>query len=408
MKKKTKVKIIILGIIILIILILYLSGLLIHAPIIHVKNILPERCNQYVTNYNGTYYYYSSEPESGIYKLNDNGEPTFICKTNEISAITCNDNFIYYYSFGILYQITVDGELQQKTSNDNFIEYLYASNDILYCNTGGSVFLFNANNISKQLDPSNYFNTEDIGCGEVSNTYKTYYQIHKRENVSIAGIENDFPDLCEDEIPGVLIDNKSSNTLAIDLGHQIFGYKDGTLYKYTGFGNVMKITESGASDLNMFSSSSVNLDNVRIINDNIVAIGRNYKIEGKLLIKTLLFIRNFPESIRIKKGTPTLHQPDHELIYHGYDNIYIGDINSGEITKLIKTRKGERVIYTDLEKALKYYKGEIYTYNIDNWKVVKKEDASYIKNNGLYEFITCGKKIFVYQDKKIINIIDIT
>ena len=78
-----------------------------------------------------------------------------------------------------------------------------------------------------------------------------------------------------------------------------------------------------------------------------------------------------------------------------------------KVENQVKTRQFERVIYADTEKAMTYYNGKILTYNINDWKVIKKQDASYIKNNGSYDFETCGEKIFVYQDDKVIKIIDI-
>ena len=56
-----------------------------------------------------------------------------------------------------------------------------------------------------------------------------------------------------------------------------------------------------------------------------------------------------------------------------------------------------------------YYKGHYLTYDLNNWKVIRKQDADEIKNGGSYTFETCGDYIFVFDDDSgdLLNMISI-
>ena len=70
-----------------------------------------------------------------------------------------------------------------------------------------------------------------------------------------------------------------------------------------------------------------------------------------------------------------------------------------------KTKTFERIIYADSEKAITYYDGEYLTYSLEDWKVIDKQDADDIKDDGSYFFEACGEYIFVFDNKtdKLIN-----
>lgn len=92
-----------------------------------------------------------------------------------------------------------------------------------------------------------------------------------------------------------------------------------------------------------------------------------------------------------------------------YDIYALTDLKSGKITNQHKTRKYERIIYADTQKAITYYRGNYITYSTDNWKEVKSQKADEIKKDGNYFFDTCGDYIFVFDDDtgKLLNKISI-
>ncbi|WP_297960869.1 hypothetical protein [uncultured Ruminococcus sp.] len=94
---------------------------------------------------------------------------------------------------------------------------------------------------------------------------------------------------------------------------------------------------------------------------------------------------------------------------HISDIIAVIDANDMRIEKEYKTKKGERILYADTEKAVTYYRGKYITYSTKNWKKIDSHKASEIKKDGSYTFETCGNYIFVFDDNtgKVINKISI-
>lgn len=88
----------------------------------------------------------------------------------------------------------------------------------------------------------------------------------------------------------------------------------------------------------------------------------------------------------------------YSLDLHKYDIYVLTDLKSGKITNQHKTRKYERIIYADAEKAITYYGGKYITYSTDNWKEIESQKADEIKENGSYFFDTCGDHVFVFDD----------
>lgn len=97
------------------------------------------------------------------------------------------------------------------------------------------------------------------------------------------------------------------------------------------------------------------------------------------------------------------------LELHKYDIYALTDLKSGKITNQHKTRKYERIIYADTQKAITYYRGNYITYSTDKWKEIKSQKAYEIKKDGSYFFDTCGDYVFVFDDDtgKLLNKISI-
>ena len=106
-------------------------------------------------------------------------------------------------------------------------------------------------------------------------------------------------------------------------------------------------------------------------------------------------------------GQKTIHNSTdlNELIKHESDCLFKYDTKTLEKTFEHKTRKYERIIYADSEKAITYYDGEYLTYSLEDCKVIDKQNADEIKDGGSYFFEACGEYLFVFDDKtdKLIN-----
>lgn len=99
-----------------------------------------------------------------------------------------------------------------------------------------------------------------------------------------------------------------------------------------------------------------------------------------------------------------------QLKYHIEDSVLIIDTDSLEIEKRHDTKKYERILYADTEKAITYYKGNYCTYSMSDWELLEKQSAREIKNGGSYSFEVCGDLLFVFDEEssELVNTIDIT
>ena len=82
---------------------------------------------------------------------------------------------------------------------------------------------------------------------------------------------------------------------------------------------------------------------------------------------------------------------------HKHDVLCVFDISKRELQAKYKTRKHERVIYADFEKAITYYDGEYYFRSLDDWSITSEIPAEEIKEGGDYTFDSCGDYIFVFN-----------
>ena len=84
----------------------------------------------------------------------------------------------------------------------------------------------------------------------------------------------------------------------------------------------------------------------------------------------------------------------------GHYNDYITVISKETFKKTAehKTRKHERILYYDSQKAITFYDGYYITYSVDDWKETSKKKATEIKKGGKYTFEACGEYLFVFDD----------
>jgi len=95
------------------------------------------------------------------------------------------------------------------------------------------------------------------------------------------------------------------------------------------------------------------------------------------------------------------------LSEHRKDTLLVIDEENKKLIEKIETKRYERLVYADSLKAITYYEGELYTYDVENWMVTKRTDGSFIKKNEEYFFETCHDKLFVYENDKLIEVLDL-
>ncbi|MBE6843120.1 MAG: hypothetical protein E7510_09880 [Ruminococcus sp.] len=86
-----------------------------------------------------------------------------------------------------------------------------------------------------------------------------------------------------------------------------------------------------------------------------------------------------------------------EMKNHDGDVLSVFDIVNEKYTYVYKTKKFERVLYSDTQKAITYYDHSYYTYSLEDWTVINTMPANEIHEGGSYVFDTCGEYIFVFD-----------
>ncbi|MCR5601275.1 MAG: hypothetical protein K6G33_11110 [Ruminococcus sp.] len=95
--------------------------------------------------------------------------------------------------------------------------------------------------------------------------------------------------------------------------------------------------------------------------------------------------------------------------YHQSDIVAVINSDDMKIEKRHETKKGERILYADSEKAVTYYHGKYITRSLKDWKKLNSQKASEIKKYGKYSFDACGDYVFVFDENtgKLLNKIPI-
>ena len=102
--------------------------------------------------------------------------------------------------------------------------------------------------------------------------------------------------------------------------------------------------------------------------------------------------------IAASRSVPTHHVPPfEEMRRHDGDVLSVFDIVNEKYTYVYKTKKFERVLYSDTQKAITYYDHSYYTYSLEDWTVINTMPANEIHEGGSYVFDTCGEYIFVFD-----------
>ena len=94
---------------------------------------------------------------------------------------------------------------------------------------------------------------------------------------------------------------------------------------------------------------------------------------------------------------PDMEVYNGKLKTHSGEILFYIDSETFEETNSFETKKRERILFADNDIILTYYNGKYRTYDANTKKVIKKQSAKEIKNNGSYTFETCGDYVFVFD-----------
>lgn len=111
-------------------------------------------------------------------------------------------------------------------------------------------------------------------------------------------------------------------------------------------------------------------------------------------------MKEFDKNKLVYVGTHTKDNPYNELSwqkYHISDCIEVINKENMSVEKRFDSKKYERILYADLDKAITFYKESYVVHNMDDWSVIEKMPADEIKKGGTYTFEQCGEYIFVFD-----------
>ena len=328
---------------------------------------------------------YIYQDYDGIYKIaNDKQEKIFHTEGN--TYITAYNNTIIVRSelSGDLYQVGLDGIVLKQVAFSGVCDSMYAVNNILYC-TNRNARLVKAYDILQDFR-------------EIPMDYNF--------NVSQFVIKKPYSDeewfAYEDETSTILSTRTPHETLAEvyftifqkDIFQPVFQFgENADFYYHYELTKLSNLSLSDGAiiqyDINQQNRSYSALDLYRFQIDK-----ENIVIEDQVIVA---IVRNWFTS---KIGcSPKLSE-------HKKDTLLIIKKEDKKVLHRIDTRKGERLLYADSKSAITYYKGKLYTYDVDSWKITKTTDASFITKNNEYYFETCHDKLFVYENDKMIKIYD--
>lgn len=132
----------------------------------------------------------------------------------------------------------------------------------------------------------------------------------------------------------------------------------------------------------------------------------NFENSGDVSFSSAKINKNYVISLGMKTNGSDIEHSD-KLKDHCKDVIEITDTD-GNFIEVRETKKYERIIFYDNEKAITYYNGEYRTYDLNDWRLIGKQPADGIENGGSYTFESCGGCVFVFDDLgELVDSIDV-
>lgn len=304
-----------------------------------------------ICEFDNTYYYTG---EKGIYSNNN-----CVFSTEEDPLIYANDSTLFVYANGEItkYDRSLSPICKYKLPTE-VTKFAVSDNEIFCIDSDDKYYVLdittlkNKNTVKTEKINDNiiYHYTDFSICEDLTN----YSMSSFFDNKSISSVKDhskQFVYLSEN----CLIQTSKTNTNTINLYKTMLydSVNNSTIDFPTGYGIVSLFPE----------------------NNDLIFVGSEYPLDPHL---------DFEFS--------------HDLKYHQSDCIVIIDIDSFKIINKWFTKKGEKIIYADGNKAVTYYNGEYLTYSLDKWEIIDSRSTDKIQSGGSYLFKACGNYVFVFDN----------
>lgn len=332
--------------------------------------ILGTLCNKYISDVSLNANFKIINLENHVAHLNDNyyytcGSVVFnqdkqqvLTQKSEDILISATDDLLYVYDKDEILKYSDDLSLLSKTDFDYDIQAFSIFDNYIVCiDTKNDIMVF---------DCDSYSLLDKLEIKELNDMEKI-----KADNTKLT--------ICKDEYPlSILIFNEDKS----------FNFRD----KYGRYfwpsqssdGYVSSFFNTNCSSYEKFDYS--NKSRIKILD-----LPKYYQP---------IKMKEFGDNKLIYAGTYTKDNPHAELSwqkYHISDCIEVINKENMSVEKRFDSKKYERILYADLDKAITFYKESYVVHNMDDWSVTEKMSADEIKKGGTYTFEQCGEYIFVFD-----------
>ena len=274
--------------------------------------------------------------------------------------IYANNNAIFVYADGVISEYDANFSIiSEYTLSYEITIFAVSDNELIYLSPDMSCHVLELST-GDEKEPINKLSLSD----EIEVLSYQEYKVCRSNNDSIAIFLNN-------KLIYSQVKNYAKNFVYLDNDKIIYTSKTNTstinLYSYVLTNNALSKYLDLPADFGIITFLNSN--------DSLIFIGTEYPTDPSLGL-----------------------QDGNKLVNHKSDCIVFMEKNDLNSKVEHFTKKSEKTIYADSEKAITYYKGKYLTYSLDGWKVTNKQSASEIKEGGSYNFVTCGDYIFVFDN----------
>ncbi len=379
---------------------------------------------------------------------------TFKTQDLLISAISCiKRKFIFVIfalvliTFGIflIYKIfeTVPSEIKVKKNSGEILklddEYFYCEGDKIKSCDDSSVLYDGNENVIAAASDKNMYVLDGMKISKITSEGKTVTE----KNLAVSSLENSCPQIYFfDDVVYISIDNyidkefifdEDLNIIDIDeLKRNSNHYEINRTNYFIVDNDDSFLTIAEYDDKSSFIALTNKSDGREIfstgrtvsIYDNCLFLyycnssHEKFDLNSQTIISSFENMNGFSYSsakinktyvisVGMKTNCSDIEYSD-QLRDHYKDIIEITDTDGNFIDKH-ETKKHERIIFYDNEKAVTYYNGKYRIYDLNDWHLICKQTADEIQNDGSYIFESCGDYVFVFDDNsgKLLNTINV-
>lgn len=274
-----------------------------------------------------------------------------------------------------------------------------------------NIFVLDGMKISKITADGKIVNEKDLN---VSSSVNSCPQIYFYDNMVYVSIDNciDKEYIYDEDLNTINIDELKSNSEHYEINSADYFIVDNgdsflTIVEYEDKSSFMTLTDrfdgreifSTGRTISIYDNylllyfCNSSHDKFDLNNRSIIS---SFENTDDVSFSSAKINKNYVISLGMKTNGSDIEYSD-KFKDHYKDVIEITDTDGNFIEKR-ETKKYERIILYDNEKAITYYNGEYRTYDLNDWRLIGKQPADEIENGGSYTFENCGGYVFVFDD----------